>query len=155
MHAPLQDELIVKADLSSLEIICDFQMRLAFESEGLSLNETQVKKGVRKAIEDKDNSYYLLYKVKEKTVACLLIQKEWSDWRAKSVLWIHSVYVLKEFRRLGIFKKIYLSLQAQVKKDPSLTGLRLFVDKTNTHAISTYEALQMDASHYHLYEWMS
>ena len=43
---------------------------------------------------------------------------------------------------------------AIVDEDEGLVGLRLYVDKRNTGAQGTYEALGMTREHYHLYEWM-
>ena len=155
MHSNLLSEEIIRADHSHLELLTNFQIKLAFESEGLELDPQTVSEGILKVLAEAKDSYYLLYLQEKTPRACLLIQKEWSDWRSQSVLWLHSVYVEKNFRKKGIFKKIYQNLQAQVKADPSLAGLRLFVDKKNYAAIKTYQALRMDDSHYTLFEWLA
>jgi ribosomal protein S18 acetylase RimI-like enzyme len=41
-----------------------------------------------------------------------------------------------------------------VDSDSTLRGLRLYVDKSNTKAIATYESLGMNQEHYHLFEWL-
>lgn len=66
-------------------------------------------------------------------VGCLLTIPEWSDWRNGTVLWIHSVYVLPEYRSKGVFKMLYQNLVDLVNSpDNDLRGLRLYVDKSNT-----------------------
>jgi ribosomal protein S18 acetylase RimI-like enzyme len=70
------------------------------------------------------------------------------------VLWIQSVYVLPEWRRRGIYKKLYEHLKRQVEQSPDLRGLRLYVDQRNTAAQEVYERLGMTKEHYQLYEWL-
>ena len=71
-----------------------------------------------------------------------------------NVYWIHSVYVLPEFRKKGVFKTMYLYLKNIVLKDKNIVGLRLYVDKTNANARKVYETMGMDDGHYLLFEWM-
>jgi RimJ/RimL family protein N-acetyltransferase len=87
-------------------------------------------------------------------VGCTLVQTEWSDWRNRTVLWIHSLYVLPSYRGQGFTRAIFTQLQDRVKNDPNLGGLRLYVDRGNSPAIAVYEKLGMTREHYHLYEWM-
>ena len=68
-----------------------------------------------------------------------MITPEWSDWRNGVVYWIQSVFVKEEFRRLGIYRKMYAHIQDLVKKDENIRGIRLYVDKTNVRAQKTYE----------------
>jgi ribosomal protein S18 acetylase RimI-like enzyme len=88
-----------------------------------------------------------------KVVASLLITYEWSDWRNCSVWWFQSVYVVPEFRRQGIFRKMYNHIRdLAVKQD--IAGLRLYVETKNLRAQKTYQALGMSSEHYSFYEWM-
>ena len=84
----------------------------------------------------------------------LLIIREWSDWRAAFVLWIHSVYVIKEFRGQGVYKTLYKSIKDMVQKSDEFAGIRLYVDKTNLNATKVYEKLEMNDEHYNLFEWL-
>jgi len=134
--------------------IVNAQLKMAQESEGLGLDEQTVNKGVEYILDNPLVGFYLIAERENKNCACLLVLKEWSDWRCGNVLWIHSVYVIKESRRLGIYSKMYKHLQSIVQADESLRGLRLYVDKSNQPAIKTYEKLGMSQDHYHMYEWM-
>ncbi len=91
---------------------------------------------------------------KGKVVGVLLAIPEWSDWRNGTVLWIHSLYIIPQARRQGVFKKLYLNLKKQVEQAPELMGLRLYVDKRNKSAQEVYEKLGMSKEHYDLYEWL-
>ena len=139
---------------ADVETIASFQCRLAQESEGLALDGDTVRKGVRAVADDLDKGRYWLAEIDGKTVACTMILREWSDWRNASVWWIHSLYVLPEFRRRGVLKTLYGHLRSLVEADESLRGLRLYVEKDNRTAMAAYEALGMDGQHYKLYEWM-
>jgi len=38
--------------------------------------------------------------------------------------------------------------------DEGVSGIRLYVDKTNTNAIKVYNSVGMDGEHYRVFEWM-
>jgi ribosomal protein S18 acetylase RimI-like enzyme len=91
---------------------------------------------------------------KDEILGVLLAIPEWSDWRNGTVLWIHSLYVIPEARRHGVFKKMYLNLKTQVEQSLELVGLRLYVDRQNKSAQKIYDKLGMNKEHYELYEWL-
>lgn len=134
--------------------LVDYQMRLAHESEGLSLDQETVTRGVGAVFADPSKGSYWVAEEDGGIVGVLLTIPEWSDWRNATVLWIHSLYVVPEARRRGVFKAMYQTLREQVARSEELAGLRLFVDKANERAIEVYEALGMTREHYHLYEWL-
>jgi ribosomal protein S18 acetylase RimI-like enzyme len=137
-----------------LRAVINFQIEMALESEGLKLDPQTVEKGVLKVFENPAIGNYFVYVDGNQVLGCLLIQNEWSDWRNGVVLWIHSVYILPQFRKNGIFKKMYEDLKLKVENDPNLLGLRLYVDKKNVGAQKVYEKLNMGSDHYMLYEWL-
>lgn len=143
------------AGAEDVEAIATFQCRLAADSEAITLDPATVDKGVRAVIDDPNKGRYVLAEVDARTVGCLMILREWSDWRNGEVWWIHSLYVLPEFRRRGVLRAMYGHLKAMVEADQSLRGLRLYVDKDNRTAMAAYESLGMDGEHYKLYEWMA
>jgi GNAT superfamily N-acetyltransferase len=141
-----------RSDEASL--IRDFQVTMAFESEKLRLDPETCLRGVRRIFAEPTLGEYLVLESAGAIAGCVLLQREWSDWRARSVLWIHSLFVRPEFRGKGAYRGLHASLQERVKSDPELAGLRLYVDRGNTGAIAAYETLGMTREHYHLYEWM-
>lgn len=136
------------------KFIESFQISMALETEKINLCQTKVEQGVATVLNEKIDGYYLVVEKEKEPVACTLVLSEWSDWRNQKVLWIHSVYVVPEFRGQGVFKKIYRHLQEEVENSVELAGLRLYVDKTNQAAQKVYKNLAMNAEHYDLYEWM-
>jgi len=150
-HIHLKD-----ATLEHLKIITDFQIKMCLETENMKLDAQIVERGVKHILTNPHEGKYLLAidQTNNSVVACLLLLKEWSDWRARYIWWIHSLYVVLSHRRLGIYKKMYAHLQEQVKADDQLGGIRLYVDKTNTKAKEAYRSLGMNPEHYELYEWL-
>jgi ribosomal protein S18 acetylase RimI-like enzyme len=141
--------------LFDIEIIADFQIEMAFETEnGLRLDLPIVHLGVTAVMDDPSKGKYWLAEVEGKVAGCLLTVPEWSDWRNGTVLWIQSVYVKPEYRKNGVYKALYQHVKTIVNESSDLRGIRLYVDKTNLNAQRVYEALGMSAEHYHLFEWM-
>ncbi len=148
------DILIRPGLLFDINVIADYQIKMAFETENMKLDPPTVEKGVGAVFDDPSKGKYWLAEVKGEVVGCLLTVPEWSDWRNGTVLWIHSVYVKPEFRKFGVYKKLYTHLKDMVQESKDLRGLRLYVDKTNHPAQKVYESLGMSGEHYHLFEWM-
>lgn len=59
-----------------------FQTAMALESEGLVLDGDVVARGVKAALEDESKGSYIIAEVGGKTVASLMITREWSDWNS-------------------------------------------------------------------------
>ena len=81
-----------------------------------------------------------------------MITKEWSDWRNGAFWWIQSVYVRPEFRRQGVYRRLYRHVQALAKKDRRVCGFRLYVERENRRAQVTYRALGMEKTRYLVFE---
>lgn len=142
------------AQPADAETLVEFQLRMAAESEGLELDRATVTRGVRAVFDDAAKGRYWVAEESERIVGCLMAVPEWSDWRNATVLWIHSLYVVPEARRRGVFRALYLHLKQQVESSPHLAGLRLYVDKSNQLAQQVYVAMGMTREHYDLYEWL-
>lgn len=134
--------------------LASFQLLMARETEDLNLEREVLLKGIQALLDDPSKGRYFVAEEHDEILGCLMVTPEWSDWRNGTVWWIQSVFIMEEHRNKGIYKKLYNFIQEEVKKDDSLKGIRLYVDKTNLPAQAVYEALGMDGSHYQLYEWM-
>jgi len=145
--------LIRNAVPSDASSIIDFQLKMAWETENMRLNPETVTKGVEAVFSDPSKGSYYVAETAGKVVASLLITFEWSDWRNCNVWWFQSVYVLPEYRRQGVFRKMYSHIKALAHKQ-DIAGLRLYVETGNSRAQKTYEALGMSSEHYAFYEWM-
>lgn len=146
--------LIRKAKQSDAASIIEFQQKMAWETENLTLDHETVTRGVNAVFHDQAKGQYFVAEEDGKIVASLLITSEWSDWRNSNVWWFQSVYVVPEFRRQGIFRKMYYHIKNLAEKQ-GIAGLRLYVETKNARAKTTYEALGMSSEHYSFYEWMS
>lgn len=147
-------KLIKVEHIKYAEFIASSQVKMAMETEEYKLDYETVLNGVQSAINDSNKGIYYIVEVDDKPISCLFTVLEWSDWRCKSVLWIHSVYVLKEFRGQGVYKFMYQNLKNKVLETNELAGIRLYVDKRNTNALEVYNKLGMESEHYSLCEWL-
>lgn len=145
---------IEKAAPEHIDILIDFQKRLAFETEGIILSDETLRRGVDALFTDPSKGYYYIAHEDGVAVGCHSVTFEWSDWRNGMVLWLQSLYVIESHRKKGIFKLMYDNLIRMINLDDGLIGLRLYVDKSNTRAMNVYESMGMDGSHYTVYEWM-
>lgn len=143
---------IEQASIEDAEIITHFQIEMAAESEGTTLNKNVVIRGVTEGLKDGDKGIYIVARNNEgNAVASLMITREWSDWNCAWCWWIQSVYVLPDFRRQGVYQSMYAKVK-EMAKEANVSCVRLYVDKTNQRGLSTYKALGMKESHYLLYE---
>jgi GNAT superfamily N-acetyltransferase len=146
-------ETIRKAAPSDTATIIAFQQAMAMETEGLDLDTDVLLKGVAAVFENPARGQYWVYEKDGEVVASLLITYEWSDWRNADVWWFQSVYVIPEYRRKGIFRKMYDNIRREAAAS-SIAGLRLYVESNNLPARKTYEAMGMSSEHYTMYEWL-
>jgi GNAT superfamily N-acetyltransferase len=126
---------------------------MAWETEQMSLDNEIISNGVNGVFEDPSRGQYYVAEFGELVVASLLITYEWSDWRNSNVWWFQSVYVLPDYRRTGIFRKMYSFIKEEADIS-NIAGLRLYVESNNTGARKTYETLGMSSDHYTMYEWL-
>ena len=142
------------ATRADLETLLEFQQIMAYESEGMRIDPPTLRRGVERVFSSPEIGVYSILENAGDAVGCVLLQREWSDWRARWVYWIHSLYVVPEMRRAGAFRFIYSELRARVQADPEAGGLRLYVDLKNETAQRAYERVGMHREHYFLYEWL-
>ncbi len=144
---------IREATTSDAAVIIDFQKKMAWETEQLILRPDTVTSGVNTVFTNPSLGQYWVAEDNGIVVASLLITNEWSDWRNTHVWWFQSVYVLEPYRRKGIFRSMFQRIKNEAEKQ-GIAGLRLYVEKTNSGAQQTYEALGMRSEHYTMYEWL-
>lgn len=135
-------------------LIARFQIKMAKETEDLSLDNEIVNNGVMSVFQDPHKGKYIVAEINDKIVASLLLTYEWSDWRNSLVLWIQSVYVLPEMRGKGIFRNLYKYVKKIAAEDKNVSGIRLYVNKSNKKAMGVYNAIGMNGEHYKVFEWM-
>jgi ribosomal protein S18 acetylase RimI-like enzyme len=140
---------IRRATAADLDTIVRFNAALARESEGKILDEAVLRAGVSAALADPaSKGHYTIAERDGEAVGQVLITFEWSDWRNGWYWWIQSVYVRADARRQGVFRALYRHLEAEAIADPTVIGLRLYVENGNKRAQATYQALGMEDENY-------
>jgi len=129
-----------------------FNRAMALETEGKELETGCLEAGIHAALSDPERGRYFLAEQAGQAVACLMLTKEWSDWRNGWYWWIQSVFVAPEARASGIFRRLYGHVIQLAREAGNVVGVRLYVDSENRAAQSVYEALGMSKSHYLMYE---
>ncbi len=125
---------------------------MAQETENKALDPQVVEEGVRVLLHQPGKGQYFLAVIESRVVGSLLIKYEWSDWRNASFWWIHGVYVEPTSRRQGVYSAMHNHIMRLAKSDPAVCGVRLYVDRDNKAARSTYNRLGMSKSRYDMYE---
>ena len=143
---------VSKAQKSDIPEIINFNINMAMETENKKLDEQTVTQGVRKVFSSPSLGYYIIVKNTSGILGCLMITYEWSDWRNGLFWWIQSVYVKKEYRRKGVFRKMYNFIHEKAISDKKCTGIRLYVENNNSIAQKVYTNLGMSKTYYKLFE---
>jgi GNAT superfamily N-acetyltransferase len=82
----------------------------------------------------------------------MMVTFEWSDWRNATFWWVQSVYVQPEYRKQGVYRRIYEHVLREAKSRNDVCGVRLYVDKENRTAQQVYERLGLNPAQYAMYE---
>ena len=135
-------------DVTSL---VNFNQLMASETENKMLDQATLEKGVGNLINDTNKGFYLVAEINHQVIGSLMVTTEWSDWRNATFWWIQSVYIVPEYRRKGIYAKLYTHVKALAEQQ-NVCGFRLYVEKDNEIAQKTYLSLGMLESHYLMFE---
>jgi len=145
---------IRKALITDAPIITGFNSAMALETEGKSIKEEKIGAGVENLFRHPEYGFYIVAEAENRVAGCLLITYEWSDWRNGLVWWIQSVYIHPDFRRQGIYRKMYAFIKNLASSKTNVCGFRLYVEKENRVAQNTYRNLGMVETVYNMYEEM-
>jgi len=141
-----------RARTDDWETIAEFNCRLAEESENKQLSRERIEPGVRAVLADDSKGRYFLACDGERIIGQLMHTFEWSDWRNGMIWWLQSVYVVPEFRRRGVFRRLYDFLRESAESDPGVVGLRLYIEDGNERALQTYLRSGMKQAGYFVME---
>ena len=143
---------IRQASIQDAEKIADFNIQMAFETENIKLKPEVILAGAQRLINDDSLGFYLVAESNDKIAGSLMVTTEWSDWRNGQFWWIQSVYILPQFRRMGIYRGLYEKVKELASTNDNICGFRLYVENENAAAQSTYNNVGMVQTHYKLYE---
>jgi GNAT superfamily N-acetyltransferase len=137
----LETPRIRPARADDADLITDFNLRLARESERLALDPRVVRAGVSAALAGPDRGFYLLAETRDGIVGQLCVTREWSDWRCAFFWWLQSVYVVPAWRRRGILRALTTRVIEMARSEDDVCGLRLYAHRENAAAIAAYRRL--------------
>lgn len=135
------------ASMEDAGVIASFNQLLARESENEELEYHTVLKGVRTLLADERKGFYLVAVDGDAVIGQLMVTFEWSDWRNRNTWWLQSVYVAKEWRRKGVFKRLFEEAWLRAAKE-GVGILRLYVHHGNRRAMNVYGRLGMEPAPY-------
>ena len=145
--------MLIRAALpEDLDAVVEHNRALAEETEGVELDGERLAHGVATALADPARLSYLLAELEGEPVGQLGYTREWSDWRDGEFLWLQSVYVRPEARRRGVFRALFRHFMDEIAADPSVCGVRLYMERENHAARATYRALGLAEADYVLME---
>jgi ribosomal protein S18 acetylase RimI-like enzyme len=122
------------------------------ETEHRRLAPDIVQAGVVAALADPSRGRYFVAEQAGNVVGQIMHTYEWSDWRNGCFWWIQSVYVAKQARGQGVFRRLFDHLRTLARAQPEVCGLRLYVERDNTRAQRTYRQCGLLDSGYFVME---
>ena len=136
-------------------VIARFNAAMALETEDKRLDPDVLTAGVSAVVTDDDGARRGFYRVAERggeVVGCLMITREWSDWRNAWFWWIQSVYVDPSARRRGVLRALVEDVLAAADAETDVCGVRLYVERGNDRARNAYLGLGLREADYTMME---
>ena len=154
---PVLDQLNVRIarpeDAATIE---SFSAAMALETEGRRLDLDRLHLGTIALIENPARGFFIVAEQGQgdncELLGQLMVTYEWSDWRNGAFWWVQSVYVDPAWRRRGVFRQLHQAVMQEARARTDVCGVRLYVDKDNPIAQTTYERLGLIRSAYQIYE---
>ncbi len=149
----MHNDLVIRiGQPSDVRALVDFNVAMAHETENKVLSLDVVSTGVVTALQESKHGFYVVAEKAGAIAGSLLVTKEWSDWRNGEFWWIQSVYVSPQYRRQGVYRRLYEFVRQQARAKGNVCGFRLYVERDNQVAQQTYRSLGMRETVYRLYE---
>lgn len=127
-------------------------LAMAEETEGRRLDRDRLSAGAAGVFANPARGVYFVAERAGAVVGCLMVTKEWSDWRNGDFWWIQSVYVDHDHRRTGVFRALYDEVLRRARAAEGVCGVRLYVERENEPAQHVYDAVGMTRTSYLFYE---
>jgi GNAT superfamily N-acetyltransferase len=149
----MNDQIVVRrGQMRDADGLADFNIAMARETENKELSRKLVCAGVSTVMRNPEHGFYVIAERAGEIAGSLMVTHEWSDWRNGEFWWIQSVYVKQEFRRQGIYRRLYEFVRAKALEKGNVCGFRLYVERGNTVAQQTYRDLGMAETVYRMFE---
>ena len=142
---------------SDVDTICDFNQRLAQETESRVIPPEVLRGGVSAALTIPGRLHYWVAVSSDEAaqvIGQVAVSYEWSDWRNGWIWWLQSVYVDSDWRGQGVFRALLDQIRVDATAHANVIGLRLYVEHENASARATYEKLGFVLAGYEVMESM-
>jgi ribosomal protein S18 acetylase RimI-like enzyme len=140
------------ATMDDVEFMADCNRRLAVETEDKSLDREVLAAGIRRGLTTPALCRYFIAEVGGRPAGTTMLTYELTDWRDGIIWWLQSVYVLPEFRNIGVFQHVYSHIETLARRSPDVRALRLYVRGDNERAKRAYRAMGMASAGYEVLE---
>jgi GNAT superfamily N-acetyltransferase len=143
-----------QADIADAAFLTAGNLAMARETEELALDAERLRAGVEAVLRDPARGFYLIAEDSDgRAAGHLMITFEWSDWRNAWWFWVQSVYVFPHARRQGVYRALHAAVveRAAAHHEP-VRGVRLYVERDNSAAQSTYAGVGMREAVYRMFE---
>ncbi len=147
----MHDIHIRAARPADAEVLRDYNLALALETENLKLDPTIVLDGIRALLADESKGRYFVAECEGRVIGQVMHTFEWSDWRNGMFWWLQSVYVHSEFRSRGVFTALFRHVEALARADAGVCGLRLYMEHENHRARGAYVRLGLSPAGYEVF----
>ena len=131
-----------KATLGDLETVIKLYLASANPS-WTRLNIDTLKAGVETLLSCPEKGFQVIAEVNNQVIGIMRTSPEWSPYRRSTFWWCENVYVVPEWRRKGVYTKMYQLIFEAAKKDDAVCGIRLYTDQDNNAARKAYLKLGM------------
>ncbi len=143
---------IRRATPADINTLAQFNMNMALETEAVRLKPEVITAGVAGVLDNPQRGFYLVADDDGEIAASLMVTFEWSDWRNGNFWWIQSVYVLPDYRRQGLYRRLYEAVRQLAAGEDDVCGFRLYVEHNNAVAQQTYRSQGMMETDYRIME---
>ncbi|MEZ6128022.1 MAG: GNAT family N-acetyltransferase [Planctomycetaceae bacterium] len=140
------------ADPDDVDVLTDFNCRLALETERKILDPVTVRNGVTRGLSVGEEVQYWVADEDGVVAGQLMLTREWSDWRDGWMYWLQSVYVVAERRGQGVFRRLLEHVMQQLRNRTDVCCLRLYVEDENHAAMESYRRLGFEEPGYRVME---
>jgi GNAT superfamily N-acetyltransferase len=147
-----EDVLIRAGEESDAAALTEFNIAMALETENKMLTLEVVSNGVQILLKNPQYGFYVIAEKSGEIAGSLMVTTEWSDWRDGEFWWVQSVYVRRDCRRQGIYRRLYEYIKAKAAERGNVCGFRLYVECDNAVAQQAYSKVGMSETFYKMFE---
>ena len=137
---------------SDLDALVRSTLGNAFDSEGITLDEATVRRGVGALLSDPAKGRLFVAEDGGRVIGSTYVTFEWSDWHDAWYWWIQSAFVVPERRGTGVWTALYRAIQAAATQAGNVRSIRLYVEAANEAGLRAYRGHGMAETHYKMFE---